>query len=95
MSLRGEEMQRLHKEQEEWFKEQGEGYFISPEEGLQWERAENQDIDETKLIEEITHAKRDRGLRGAIIKVSQFDVGFHALRFPDGRQWDTVNGFRK
>ena len=64
-------------------------------EGAMWERSKNQDIDEDKLIEELLSAKRGRAKIGTTIKVSQFSGRFHSLRFPDGRQWDTINGFRK
>ena len=105
MSLKGGEMQRLDKEQEEYFKDKGGGFFFSIPEGNTWKRA-------PELMQEQSEKSITKVLKSNVTNSSHIDIiyglaslyideeedstmfQFHALRFPDGRQWDAVNGFR-
>ena len=109
MSLKGEEMQKLYKEQEKWFKKRRGGFFFSLPEGSAWKRA-------PKLMQEQSEKSITKVLNTRVTNTAHLDINrsmgsiaslyideeegstmfqFHALRFPDGRQWDAVNGFRK
>ena len=90
----------MDREQEKWFEEQGGGYFISILEGTIWMRVHNLTdepiVNVVKRVEAARHgAKWKAPIRGDMIYVSAYNLLFYAIRFPDGRQWDVVNGFRE
>ena len=88
---------------EEFFKEQGGGWFYTPVAGTIWQSLRDYWKTDDKfisLIEESLvkpfHINSDTirlvvnlpsGKEGSLV--------VHSLRFPDGRQWDAVNGFRE
>ena len=93
---------------EKWFKEQGGGWFVTFIDGGMWERIPFLNHAEVaRLIEEgLTDYKIDeevpaKEMLRVSIKLEDKDLIFrttgviYAVRFPDGRQWDAVNGFRE
>lgn len=85
-----------------YFEENGGGYFIALYEGGQWQKIVPTQTDkyiEKKLnFEPVMPA--DRGEVAAFggsptIMIPGIGIAFQAIRLPNGKIWDSMNGWRK
>ncbi len=84
------------KEQQEWFRDHGGGYFLTYKEGGLWDRApivmqNSSTLAVEKALRWMTIVRKDL----VNIGLKDLRISFHSIRFPDGREWDVHNGFRK